>query len=201
LITVLFTGTALATVAGAPPEVYVGSDTPLQDAATYFMGPIGGIIISLGSIFATLSTINGSMAGGTRIAYALSRSNLLPSIFKKIHPRYQIPYTSLALTTLLAIIFVLTRYIDFIVYAIALGYIVTAIMVVLALMRLRKTEPQLYRPFKVPAYPYIPIVAILTLAFMLVTLSAESLVLGVIFGLIGIGLFMFSKKIRKKGRN
>jgi len=196
-ITLLFTGTAIATIASSPTEVYVGSDTPLQDAASYFMGPIGGIIISIGSIIATLSTINGSMAGGTRIAYALSRGNLLPSFLNKVHPKYRSPYASLALTTLLAIIFVLTRSVDFIVYVIALGYNVTAILVALALMRLRKTEPYLYRPFKVPLYPYTVFLAIFSSLFMILALSLQSLILGLVFGLIGIGLFMFAKKIKK----
>jgi amino acid transporter len=197
-ITILFTGTALATIGGAPAEVYVRSETPLQDAANYFMGPLGGILVSLGGILASLSTVNGSMAGGTRISYALSRVNLLPSFFNKVHPKNRIPYTSLALTTLLAIVFVLTRSVDVIVYAISLGYIVTAILVIFALMRLRKTEPHLYRPFKVPAYPYVPIIAILVLIFMFVTLSVESLILGVTLGLVGIGLLMVPKKIKKK---
>ncbi|MBS7619055.1 amino acid permease [Candidatus Bathyarchaeota archaeon] len=103
MITILFTGTAIATIGGASQEAYGSSDTPLQDAANYFMGPIGVIVVTFGSIVATLSTINGSMAGGTRIAYALSRGNLLPPVFKKVHPKYNSPYTSLALTTLLAI--------------------------------------------------------------------------------------------------
>lgn len=197
-ITMLFTGTAVATIGGAPPQVYVGSDTPLLDAANYFMGPIGVIVVTLGSIIATLSTINGSMAGGTRIAYALSRSNLLPSLFKRVHPKYRSPYTSLVLTTFLAIIFVLTKSVDFIVYAIALGYNVTAITVACALIRLRKAEPHLYRPFRVPLYPYLTILAILTSAFMILTLSIESLILGLVFGLIGIGLFTFAKEIQKR---
>jgi len=197
-ITILFTGTAIATIGGAPPEVYMGSDTPLQDAADYFMGPIGGIVISLGSIIATLSTINGSMAGGTRIAYALSRSNLLPSFFNRVHPKYRSPYTSLALTALLAIVFVLTKSVDFIVYAIALGYTVTAIMVALALIRLRKIEPHLYRPFKVPLFPYITILAIFTLIFMILTLSIESLILGLILGVFGIVLLTSTRKIQKR---
>jgi amino acid transporter len=196
-ITVLFTGTTIATIGSAPPEAYVGSGTPLQDAANYFMGPIGVIVVTLGSIIATLSTINGSMAGGTRVAYALGRSNLLPSLFKKVHPKYQSPYTALVLTTLLAIIFVLTKSVDFIIYVIALGYNVTAIAVALALIRLRKTEPHLYRPFKVPLYPFLTISAILTSAFMILTLSTESLILGLVFGFIGIGLLTFAKKIQK----
>jgi amino acid transporter len=195
---ILFTGTAIATIGGAPPEVYVGSGTPLQDAANYFMGSIGVIVVTLGSIIATLSTINGSMAGGTRVAYALGRSNLLPTLFEKVHPKYRSPYTALVLTTILAIIFVLTKSVDFIVYVIALGYNVTAIIVALALIRLRKTDPHLYRPFKVPLYPYLTILAILTSAFMILTLSTESLILGLVFGFIGIGLLTFAKKIRKK---
>lgn len=194
LVTILFTGSALATVAGAPREVYINSNTPLQDAANYFFGPVGGIIISVGSIVATLSTVNGSMAGGTRIAFALGRSRLLPPVFNRVHPRHRSPYTALALTTLLAILFIWTRSIDFIVYAITLGYTVTAIMVALALMRLRKTEPHLYRPFKVPWYPVTPVLAIAFLAFMLLTLSPESIGLGLALGLIGLGLFKLTKR-------
>jgi len=196
-VTILFTGTALTTIGAAPPEVYLNSDTPLQDAATYFMGPIGGITVSVASIVAVLTTINGSIAGGTRIAYALSRSRLLPPLFDRIHPKYRSPYTALALTTLLAVAFVLTRSVELIVYAITLGYSVTAIMACLALIRLRKTEPQLYRPFKVPLYPLTPIVAILTLAFMIATLSVESMILGGVLGVVGLILFFWTQ--RSKG--
>jgi len=84
------------------------------------------------------------------------------------------------------------------VYAISLGYSVTAIMVALALIRLRKTEPHLYRPFKVPLYPYVPILAIVTLSFMILTLSLESLVLGIAFGGVGLLLLFVSKRIKNR---
>jgi len=198
VITILFTGSAIALVGGAPLEVYAGSNTPLQNAANYFMGPVGGAVVSIGSIFATLSTINGSMGGGTRIAYALSRRKLLPSMLSRVHPKFSSPYTALALTSLVAIVFVLTRSIDFIVYAIALGYSVTAIMVCLALIRLRKTEPLLFRPFKVPLFPYVPIASVAVLLIMIVTLSLESLALGLVSGLIGVFLLKFAKQLRKQ---
>jgi amino acid transporter len=192
-ITFLFTGAALTTIGGAPLEVYINSDTPMQNAATYFMGPIGGIIVSIGSIVAVLTTINGSIAGGTRIAYALSRSQLLPSVFNRVHPKYRSPYTALALTMLLAIAFILTRSIELIVYAITTGYSVTAIMVCIALIKLRRIEPQLYRPFKVPFYPLTPIAAIIALTFMIATMSMDSLILGVAVGVVGLVLFISTK--------
>jgi amino acid transporter len=192
-ITIIFTGTAIATIGAAPPEIYIGSDTPLQDAASYFLGPLGGIVVSVASIVAVLTTINGGMAGGTRIAYALGRSKFLPSFFDRVHPKYRSPYTALALTALLAIAFVLTRSVNFIVYAITLGYSMTAMMVCLALIRLRRKEPQLYRPFRVPLYPFTPIMGILVLVFMIVTLS---LVLGFVLGVVGLILFRLTRKIR-----
>ena len=198
VVTLLFTGTVVAMIGGAPREVYINSPTPLQDAANYFIGPVGGAVVSIGAIVATLSTINGAMAGGTRIAFALSRNDFLPSAFKKIHPRYRSPFTALALTTILAILFVLTRGVDFIVYAITLGYSVTAIMVILALLRLRKTEPHLYHPFKVPLYPYVPIAGIIVLCFMITTLSWESLALGVASGILGVILLYAGKRMRGK---
>ena len=197
-ITIFFTGAAIAMIGGAPPEVYVNSSTPLQDAANYFVGPIGGIVVSIAGIVATLTTINGAMAGGTRIAFGLSRNDFLPSVFKKIHPKYRSPFAALALTALLAISFVLTRSVDLIVYAISLGYSVTAIMVTLALLRLRKTEPNLYRPFRVPFYPYLPIISIVALSLMILTMSMQSLILGIAFGGIGLLLLFIGKRVKKR---
>jgi APA family basic amino acid/polyamine antiporter len=153
-------------------------------------------VVSVGSIAAVLTTINGSMAGGTRIAFALSRSRLIPPFFNKVHSKYRSPYTALALTAMLAITLILTRSMDLIVYAITLGYSVTAIAVALSLIRLRKIEPQLYRPFKVPLYPYTSISAIVVLTFMIVTLSIESLILGAVLSLAGLALFISTRKIR-----
>jgi len=201
LITILFTGSAIAMIGGAPAEVYLNSSTPLQDAATYFMGPTGGIVVSIGGILASLTTVNGALAGGTRIAYGLSRNDLLPSVFKRVHPKFRSPFTALALTSLLAVLFVLTRWVDLIVYAIALGYSITAIMVVLALIRLRQIEPTLYRPFKVPLYPIVPIMAIAVMGLMIVTMSWESLVLGVAFGAAGLTLLFLGRRMRNKPSN
>ncbi len=197
LLTLLLTGSAVALIGGAPPEIFVNSDTPLQDAANYFLGPIGGAVVSLGSILAVLTTINGTIAGGTRIAFALGRSRMLPQLFTRVHPRYRSPYTALALTSIIAISFILTRSVDLIVYAITLGYSITAILVTFSLIRLRKKEPHLYRPFKVPLYPLTPIAAIGVLVFMLTTLSSQSLSLGLVLGITGLVLFVLTKKFVK----
>lgn len=74
---------------------------------------------------------------------------------------------SIAITFLIGDLFALF---DEFSYA-ALGYNVTAITVAFSLIRLRRTEPHLYRPFKVPLYPYPTVLAILTSILMILTLS------------------------------
>jgi amino acid transporter len=63
---------------------------------------------------------------------------------------------------------------------------------------LRKNEPQLYRPFRVPFYPITPIMSIIVLVFMIAALSFESLVLGSILGIVGLILYRLTRKSRVK---
>ena len=196
--TILFVGLTVATLAAAPLEVYAGSPTPIQDAANYFMGPIGPLLIIICSITASLTTVNGAMAGATRVSYALSRDGLLPSFFQKVHPKYHLPYRTLLLSLLVSIFFVLTRSVNLIVYMVSLGYIVTSVLVGLSVIRLRRKEPHLYRPFKVPFYPLTTIVAIATSAMMIPMLSTQALFLGLVFAIIGLMTLTLTKRI---GRN
>lgn len=191
---ILFVGLTIATLVAAPLEVYARSPTPIQDAANYFMGPVGPLLIVICSITASLTTVNGAMAGATRVSYALSRDGLLPSFLHKVHPKYHLPYRTLLLSLLISIVFVLTRSVDLIVYMVSLGYIVTSVLVGLSVIRLRTKEPYLYRPFKVPFYPFTTIVAIATSVIMIPMLSTEALILGSVFAAVGIIILTLTKR-------
>jgi len=195
---ILFTGLTVATLVAAPLEIYAGSPTPIQDAANYFMGPIGALLIAICSITASLTTVNGTMAAATRVSYALSRDGLLPSFFEKVHSKYKIPYRTLGLSLIFSILFVLTRSIDLIIYMVSLGYIVTSMLVGLSVIQLRRKEPYLFRPFKVPFYPYSTIIAVATTAIMIPMLSVEALVLGLGFALIGLITLTLTRRLKKR---
>ncbi len=195
--TVLFVGMTVATLVVAPLEVYANSPTPIQDVANYFMGPIGAFLVVVCSITASLTTVNGAMAGATRVSYALSRDGLLPTFFEKVHPKHKIPYRTLLLSLMISISFVLTRSVELIVYMISLGYIVTSIFVGLSVIRLRSKEPHLYRPFKVPLYPVTTMLAIGTTLFMIPSLSIEALVLGTLFAVVGLVMLTAMRRMRK----
>jgi len=196
--TILFTGLTIATLIAAPLEVYAGSLTPVQDAANYFMGPVGAFLIAICSITASLTTVNGTMASATRVSYALSRDGLLPPFFEKVHSKYHLPYRALLLSVVISILFVLTRSVELIVYMVSFGYIVTSILVGLSVIRLRRNEPNLFRPFKVPFYPITTILAIATSAIMIPMLSIDALILGAAFAFIGLAILTLTKRIRNK---
>jgi len=161
------------------------------------MGPIGAFLVVVCSITASLTTVNGAMAGATRVSYALSRDGLLPTFFEKVHPKHKIPYRTLLLSLMISISFVLTRSVELIVYMISLGYIVTSIFVGLSVIRLRSKEPHLYRPFKVPLYPVTTMLAIGTTLFMIPSLSIEALVLGTLFAVVGLVMLTAMRRMRK----
>ncbi len=123
---------------------------------------------------------------------------MLPPFFEKIHAKYKIPYRTLILSLILSILLVLTRSIDLIVYMVSLGYIVNSMLVGLSVIQLRRKEPHLFRPFKVPFYPFTTILAIATSAIMIPMLSTEALILGLVFAFIGLITITITKRIKKR---
>jgi amino acid transporter len=138
------------------------------------------------------------MASATRVSYALSRDGLLPPFFEKVHSKYHLPYRALLLSVVISILFVLTRSVELIVYMVSFGYVVTSILVGLSVIRLRRNEPNLFRPFKVPFYPITTILAIATSAIMIPMLSIDALILGAAFAFIGLAILTLTKRIKNK---
>lgn len=70
------------------------SHAPLADAAQMFLGPAGGILLSVGAILSTTGTTSASILIGSRMLYALGRSGDLPAVFARLDPRYRTPVVS-----------------------------------------------------------------------------------------------------------
>jgi basic amino acid/polyamine antiporter, APA family len=79
---------------GTLPDL-ANSTKPLADAATGFMGWGGGMMITLGAVVSIMGTLNVQILSGSRLPYALSLENQLPSVFAKVHPRFATPGISL----------------------------------------------------------------------------------------------------------
>ncbi len=70
------------------------SQAPLADAAKMFMGPAGGVLLSVGAILSTTGTTSASILIGSRMLYALGCSGDLPAVFAQLDPRFRTPVVS-----------------------------------------------------------------------------------------------------------
>ena len=81
------------------------SDKPLADAARYFMGTAGGVIIGAGALL-SIGGINAGIAlTSPRSLYVLSADGFFPKIFSKIHPQYHTPYLAIIVNTALTLFY------------------------------------------------------------------------------------------------
>jgi amino acid transporter len=93
IVTVLYTLVQLVAI-GTLPDLGV-SKTPLADAGAKLLGPVGGLLLTLGAAVSVLGTNNGSILIGPRYLYVLAESGRLPRFLTKIHPRYRTPYVAI----------------------------------------------------------------------------------------------------------
>lgn len=109
----------------------------------------------LGAVLLLISS-NSGVFGSSRIAYSMSQSGLLPSIFRTIHPRYRTPAISIVTFTGLAVVVLCLAALqgdqgfNFLGDLYAFGAAASYTLVFIALISLRLNEPQTPRRFKIP---------------------------------------------------
>ncbi|QEL82848.1 amino acid permease (plasmid) [Bacillus sp. JAS24-2] len=177
-----------------------GTDTPASEVVTIIFGNMGGKLVSIGILISVFGTINGYILTGMRIPYAMALENKLPCSkwFATLSNKSRIPYNSGIFILLISVIMMLVggfnTLTDMLVFVIWIFYTMTF----LAVFILRKREPELIRPYKVPLYPFIPIISLLGGAFIVLnTLFTQPLLALCGIGLTGLGLPIYFKMRHK----
>ena len=111
--------------------------------------------VTFASLLGMLSTWNAAYIAGSRFLYGLSRAKLLPQTFAVLHPKYRTPKNAIILMGIVGTLAPLagtnsTIYVGLMDIA-SFGLIITWLLVSVAFIKLRKTNPDLERPYKVPA--------------------------------------------------
>lgn len=186
----------------APASDLAMVTSPASLVATKIFGAIGGKVISIGILISVFGTLNGYLLTGPRVAYALSKDGLLPGskMLIKVN-KGSSPYNAIYLISILASIYALTGQFnllsDLTVFAIWVFYVLTFIGVII----LRKSKPNLNRPYRVPLYPIIPLVAILGGGFVVINQLLTSPIIalgGIIITTIGFPIYKYRSKKSSK---
>jgi basic amino acid/polyamine antiporter, APA family len=141
------------------PAQMAGSKLVAADAVNLVLGPTGEIAMTIFAVISVAAITNLAIMKGARISFALGRAGQLPSKLGEVAST-GIPRWALSVSSLLAICFAATGTYDTVVAMnIAVG-VVIVIAVNLSAMRLRRSEPDLKRPFRIPWFPLPPLIAI-----------------------------------------
>ena len=109
---------------------------------------------------------------------------MAPAFLGKIHPRFQTPANALLVNTGFGIVALLTNRTGHIIILSVFGALTLYIVSMVALLRLRKTEPALERSFKVPMYPLFPITALVIAIISIVAMIYYNRMLALVYFLI-----------------
>ena len=127
-------------------------DVVTAEAGAHIYGEFGSTILLLAGLAGIITSWNAFIVGGSRAIYALAQSGLLPSFLGTLHPQYRTPRNALLLIGALSAIgpFFGRPVLEWLVNAGGLGIVVAYAMVALSFLVLRRKEPNLDRPYKVP---------------------------------------------------
>ena len=152
----------------------VGTTLPLVQAETSTLatadamtnawsGKWAGILLVIGGVLGILSSWNAFLIGGSRLLYAMSRAHMLPAFLGKLHPKYNTPVNAILLIGGLATLAPLfgRKMLVWIVDAGGFGIVIAYTCVAISFLVLRYREPDMVRPFKIPAGKLVGVVTII----------------------------------------
>ncbi len=150
-------------------------------------------------LFGLIASFHGLMLAAGRSTYEFGRVGYAPAFLGKVHPKFQTPANALIVNMMLGLLALFSGKTGEIITIAVFGALSLYILSMLSMMRLRKTEPNLVRPFRVPLYPIFPIVALAIAIFSFVAMTIYNVKLaGIYFLIIGLSYGIF-KALKKRG--
>jgi nucleotide-binding universal stress UspA family protein len=155
---------------GRPSWRFLGDygETAIVRAAEGFMPAFGVAIIVFGGLLSTMSALNATVMASSRVAFSMGRDRLLPFAMATIHPERRTPHIAIMVTGVILLAMALTLPIEAVGSAASLIFLLTFAMVNLSVITLRRKAPELKRRYKVPFYPFVPVLGIVLNVFLAV---------------------------------
>jgi len=203
ICTVLYVAFAVVMTGLANYKEFKGMAAPVAVAIAYtpylWLQPL----IKLGIIAGFTSVILVMLLGQSRVFFSMSRDGLLPRIFSEIHPRFCTPWRSNLLFMVFVSLFSAFAPISMVGHMTSIGTLFAFVIVCFGVLIMRRTHPDIPRPFRVPWVPLVPILGILVNCALMYGLGWENwtrLFVWLAFGLcVYFGYSRFHSRLRTEG--
>jgi ethanolamine permease len=170
------------------------SDSPLPLALINIVGEnnfLYHLLITVG-LFGLIASFHGLILAAGRASYEFGKVRFAPPVFGKIHPTFHTPANALLLNMGIGIFALLTGKTAEIITIAVFGALFLYFFSMISLIKLRRSEPELHRPFKVPFYPLFPYTAlIITLVALIAMIVFNFILFLLFFSIMLISVFIF----------
>jgi APA family basic amino acid/polyamine antiporter len=161
-----------AVLTGMVPWRNINIEAPIAQAFLDRGLSTAANVITLGALAGLSSVMLVMLLGQTRVLYAMANDGLLPArFFADIHPKFRTPWKNTILVGCLAAIVGSVTPIDDIGKMVNIGTLLAFVMVSIAVVILRRTDPGQARPFRTPWVPLVPILGVLFNGYMMYKLG------------------------------
>jgi APA family basic amino acid/polyamine antiporter len=161
VVTLLYCAVALAAIGAVGAGEVGGRPAALSYVVNQVTGStVGGAVVAFGAVVAIASVVLAVMYGQTRILLSMSRDGLIPAVFEKVSPRTATPVAG---TVIVAVVFAVPAAfasLDAVMNLCTIGTLAIMAVVNIAVIALRRSEPDLPRTFRVPLFPVVPVLGV-----------------------------------------
>jgi APA family basic amino acid/polyamine antiporter len=189
LCTVLYILVA-AVLTGMVPYSEISLEAPVAAAFASRGLAVATFLISLGAVVGITSVLLVLLLSQARILLAMARDGLIPrEFFGAVHPRFRTPHKATILTGVLVAIVAALFPLRILAELVNIGTLMAFVIVCAAVMVMRRTNPELPRPFRTPFVPVVPIAGMAMNFMLMLALGWENWTRLIVWLIVGLVLY------------
>jgi APA family basic amino acid/polyamine antiporter len=175
---------------GMVPYAELNGNAPVA----YAMEKVGApgfirVLIDIGAVLGLASVILVMLLGQSRVFYSMSRDGLLGRWGARVHPKFRTPYISTIFTGVAVGLATGILPLQLLGQLVNIGTLLAFVLVCAGVLILRRTRPELDRPFRTPFVPVVPILGIVCCLGLMATLPGDTWIRLIVWLIIGLGIY------------
>ncbi|WP_371370641.1 amino acid permease [Sporomusa aerivorans] len=163
-----------AVLTGVIPYQNLNNAEPVAFALRQIGYNIGAAVVGTGAVAGLTTVLMAVMYGQTRVFFAMSRDGLIPASICKIHPKYGTPHIVTIVSGIIVAVIAGLTPVDIIAELVNIGTLLAFLTTAIGVLILRKTAPDVHRPFRCPAVNFVAPAAILCCAYLMYSLPTQT---------------------------
>jgi len=198
VVSILYAFVVFVTVGLVNAQQLAGSLIPISLGAKSFLGFPGSLLLGFAALLAYVTTATAGVLTASRTPFAMSRDNLMPSIFQKISAR-GIPVYSILITSVFMIFIILFLSLEALVKVASTSFLFVYMFNNFSVILMRQSAMPYYQPkYRAPFYPYMQIIGILSYGFLIIEMGLVAIISVIAFSVLSLLWFLAYSRRRIK---